>query len=1024
MARTGRTRAWISAALTVVACTGSAPRIEGFPLTTSVLDALRDDRPYQLRLDESHRHLSCTPGDTTALIPSASCIAPSPTALRALAELAPRIAEAVRSSPSTDALWAAALLDLSSGNPDARQIDRAISRLVEVRARDSTLVAAANHLAIARLARATVRGDARELYAALDEIEQAWERDSASRAIAFNRVVIHSVLATNRVARAEWSDYLQAESDRSWRAEASERLARLPSARPAVSIVLSPDGIRRDPQLAREFLLDSLLPVWARASLARDTAAARAAVDRARTIGAELLALSGDSSAWRLARSIDSAPPGRAGGVAQLVRGTLAYRATAFGNARDTLASAVQRLEASGSEPLADWARLMLGASHMAQKQHDVAARVLGAVAARAKLRGDRALEARSLWAGAIAVGRTGPLDDAERMFRRSHELFASIGEHRNAATMLTGVADVQGATGRSLEAANLAFQANVATVRAGGAVRYEDLLVIAQQMGDQGYHRASAHLLHEAVLAGHRPKDVPESLGRLSLAQLAMGRRDLATSTIARAREGATHVDDSAMRSRLDAELHRAESQIVAATDPARAMMLVDSARRYFSAIPMDDGPLQLWRAQLALRTGDSAGAQRDLAAAIRTMRGLAPTIESGQGRQLVAALRDAHRTLIDLALARGDTAGAFAETISLPSIGPREPIGAPSVRPVAPGQAELRFVTMPGRVLSWIRVGENRSLAQWVMTREELTVIVARFINLVRSGENTAHVQLLGNQLYRALLAAHESSLAGITSIDVYTDGVLADLPLAVLTDDHERLIVERFAIRHMVSAGPRQSPVAAKTVSRGPLLIGNPAWRHSDFPGLEPLRWADEEVRQIASLYPRHTVLSGDGATKQALLAAMPKHDVIHFAGHSRIVVEDPTKSHMVLATGKSFGDGVLYASEIAKLDLRGVKLVVLSSCGRTREDARGMGEVNGLVLAFLDAGVEAVVAGLWEAEDEGLWQLMKRVHDSPRAHESSGARLRAAQLGSLRVARGSGLGSASGFVVYLPAGSPAR
>jgi len=179
----------------------------------------------------------------------------------------------------------------------------------------------------------------------------------------------------------------------------------------------------------------------------------------------------------------------------------------------------------------------------------------------------------------------------------------------------------------------------------------------------------------------------------------------------------------------------------------------------------------------------------------------------------------------------------------------------------------------------------------------------------------------------------------------------------------------------------------------------------------------------VRQIASLYPRHTVLSGDGATKEALLAAMPKHDVIHFAGHSRIVVEDPSKSHMVLATGRSFGDGVLYASEIAKLDLRGVKLVVLSSCGRTREDARGMGEVNGLVLAFLDAGAEAVVAGLWEAEDEGLKQLMQRVHEPPTAYESSGASLRAAQLANLRVARGSGLSSASGFVVYLPAGSPA-
>ena len=994
MTRTTRRLAWI-VALAAVACKGSAARIEGFPLTTSVLETVRDARPYQLRLDESHRHLSCALLDTADVIPSASCVAPPPAVLSAMADLAPRIAEALRASPSTDALWAAALLDLSSGNPEGRQLDRAISRLVEVRARDSTLATAANHLAVARFARASVRGDARELYAALDEIENAWERDSTSRAIAFNRAVIHSVLGTNRVARAEWSEYSQGEPDPAWRNEARERLALLPSARPAASFVPSIDGIRRDPQMAREFVLDSVLPTWARATLARDSAAVLDAEDLARTIGTQLLVLSGDSSTWRLARSIERATPEIATGVLQLIRGTLAYRATAFGNARDTLASAVRRLEASHSEPLADWARLMLGASHMAQQQHDIATRILGGVAARAKARGDRALEARSHWAGAIAVGRTGALDEAERMFRRSHELFASIGEHRNAATMLTGMADAQGTTGRSLEAANSAFQANMAMARAGGSLRYEDLLVVAQQMGDQGYHRASAHLLKEAVLAGaegNRPKDVPESLGRLSLAQVAMGRRDIATATIARARAGATRVDDAAMRSRLDAELHRAEAQVVAAVDPGRATVLIDSARRYFATIPLDDGPLLLRRARLALRTGDSARAEGDLADAIRTMRSLAPAIAPGQARQLAAGLRDAHRTLIELALARGDTTRAFSETVSLPTIGPREPAGQPPVGPVVAGRAELRFVVLPDRVLSWMRVGGRRSLTQSVMTREELTARIARFINLVRASEDTAQVRLLGNELYRSLLAAHEGTLESVTSIDVHTDGVLADLPLAVLTDDGERFIVERFAIRYVVPTGSRQSLGAAKTVSRGPLLIGDPAWRRADFPGLEPLRWADEEVRQIAALYPMHTLLSGADATKKALLEAMPQHDVIHFAGHSRIVVENPGASHMVLAAGKSFREGVLYASEIAKLDLRGVKLVVLSSCGRTRDDASAMGEVNGLAMAFLDAGVEAVVAGQWEVDDERAVGITTALHESLTRGSTSDEALR--------------------------------
>jgi CHAT domain-containing protein len=976
-------------ALAIVACSGSPSRIEGFPLTTTVLEALGDARPYYLRLHDSRRHKSCAPvdTDTAMVIPTASCALVSPVVLRRLAEVAPKVGESVRTNPSTDALWAAALLDLSSGTPHSRQLDRVISRLVEVRARDSSLALAANHLAVAHVVRASVRQDARELYTALDRIEEAWERDSMSHAISFNRAVIHSLVGTNRVARAQWSNYLNAHPAPAWRSEARERLASLETKRVDLSFALSTEGIRRDPQRAREFVLDSILPNWERAIRQGDASAARGAVNLARTVGTELLALSGDSSIWRVALSIDGADRRVVTGVRLLVRGTLAYRVTAFGEARDTLASAVRHLEATGRDALGDWARLMLGATQMAQQQLDIARQTLAAISVRARRRGDRALEARSVWAGAIAVGRAGSVDEAERMFSRSHDLFASIGEFRNAAAMLSGIADAQGATGRTLEAANSLFLANTTSLRAGGSLRYEDLLVAAQHMSDQGHHRASAHLLNEAVLAGaegSRIKDLPESLGRLSLAQVAMGHRELAMSTIARARQVATRVEDVAMRSRLVAELDRAEAQVVADVDPARAIMLVDSARAYFATIPVDDGPLLLRRSWLAVRTGDPGRAEVNLADAIRTMRRLASAVTPEQARQLVSTLRDAHRTLIELALARGDTARAFSETVSLPSTSVRESGRLPTAEHVGSGVAQLRFVMLPSKVLSWIKVGDKHSLAQSLLAREELGSRIARFVNLVRSGEDAASMRALGNELYRSLLGAHESRLEGVSAIDVYTDGVLADLPIAVLTDDRGRFMVERFAISHVVTSETRKTALGAKIATRGSLLIGDPAWRRADFPGLEPLRFADDEVRQIAATYPRRTLLLGSFATKQAVVEEMPKHDVIHFAGHSRVVVENPGTSHVVLAPKETFREGVLYASEIATLDLRGVRLVVLSSCGRTRDDASTMDQLNGLATAFLDAGAEEVVASLWEVDDEAVVQLMKEMHNGIYAH----------------------------------------
>jgi CHAT domain-containing protein len=140
-------------------------------------------------------------------------------------------------------------------------------------------------------------------------------------------------------------------------------------------------------------------------------------------------------------------------------------------------------------------------------------------------------------------------------------------------------------------------------------------------------------------------------------------------------------------------------------------------------------------------------------------------------------------------------------------------------------------------------------------------------------------------------------------------------------------------------------------------------------------------------------------------------MPAHTLVHFAGHSRIVTADPGASHMVLARGRSFRDGVLYASDIAGLSLGGIHTVVLSSCGRTYEGETGESPVNGLAIAFLDAGVDAVVAGLWEAGDEGQMHLMVALHTALVGGATVEEALRLAQVEMLRSQRRDRLGAAA-------------
>jgi tetratricopeptide (TPR) repeat protein len=170
-----------------------------------------------------------------------------------------------------------------------------------------------------------------------------------------------------------------------------------------------------------------------------------------------------------------------------------------------------------------------------------------------------------------------------------------------------------------------------------------------------------------------------------------------------------------------------------------------------------------------------------------------------------------------------------------------------------------------------------------------------------------------------------------------------------------------------------------------------------RRSRGPQLEPLPFARHEVRAIAALFPRSTVLLGSQARADRLeeMAArdeLRQYRYLHFATHGllndRIALQSalvmaqdnlPDSAAQVLAGRKAL-DGQVTAARIStdwKLD---ADLVVLSACHSARGKPAGGEGFLGFSQALLLAGARSLVLSQWQVDDKATALLMKRFYEN--------------------------------------------
>jgi CHAT domain-containing protein/tetratricopeptide (TPR) repeat protein len=304
------------------------------------------------------------------------------------------------------------------------------------------------------------------------------------------------------------------------------------------------------------------------------------------------------------------------------------------------------------------------------------------------------------------------------------------------------------------------------------------------------------------------------------------------------------------------------------------------------------------------------------------------------------------------------------------------------------------VAYVLFPTGDVRWADLGDASLV-------DDLVKQASMALRDPRRGDSRAATR----QLYDRVMRPIRPLLGRATHLLISPDSLLHLVPFAALLDEHDRYLVERYAICHVSSGrdlvrrgGLRDSSSASLIVAApdfGQTAEGAPvaATRATDISRVRfrTLSTAELEAREVAQLIGESAILTGTRATETSLKqCAAPR--VLHIATHgfffdeaSLESVDTPSPTNWLLRSGLALAganrrdggngeDGILTAMEASGLDLWGTKLVVLSACDTGVGGVRTSEGVYGLRRALVLAGSETQVMSLWSVDDRATRDLM--------------------------------------------------
>ena len=703
----------------------------------------------------------------------------------------------------------------------------------------------------------------------------------------------------------------------------------------------------------------------------------------------------------------ESAPPGAGAWVTakhRYLQGQLALLQGSPDNARAILDDASQLATRASAEDVSLEVATMKGQALIVQRQWPEAAAILDETIQRARKRGDQYREAVALVNLGGAYLFRNRFDHALLLFERVLAL-KDLEPQLVYAVALTNA----GICYQRLGEVNRAIDAQRRAVAAHehpGRPRFFHQAALGELgttylvNGDAA--NASKYLRQAIDVASTAGLKVQASLWASNLALAHIRAGDWAQ---------AEQVNDEARRLGSDRPDLSASNSAEIALGQGR---LDEAAKRFREALSHANGrPSMEWSVyeglgRLAVRTDRPKEAEQHFEKALGIIEQTRSDLLKADYRlSFLTRLLGFYQEYIDLLLAQRqpDRALAIADSSRARVLAERHGVGAPvratpaALKGVA-GQlnATVLFYWLGDRSYAWLVTRDRIRLVPLSVSASQVNALVTTYQqSIVTALADPVHsASSSGDEIYAKLVAPVADGIPRGSRVVIVPDGALTrinfeSLPVPGPTRHYWIEDVEVAIAPSLGTLSAHAQPHGLKQ-ARSVLLIGDPV---SSDPAFPQLRYASAEMSAVANAFAGRTaVYRADQATPGRYREAMPdRFGVVHFTAHAAANAESPLDSAVILSED---GSGYkLYARDVAELPLS-ADLVTISACRSAGERTYAGEGLVGFAWAFLRAGAQRVIAGLWDVDDRSTADLMGQVYaDIAQGRSPSGA-LRTAKL----------------------------
>lgn len=279
-----------------------------------------------------------------------------------------------------------------------------------------------------------------------------------------------------------------------------------------------------------------------------------------------------------------------------------------------------------------------------------------------------------------------------------------------------------------------------------------------------------------------------------------------------------------------------------------------------------------------------------------------------------------------------------------------------------------------------------ESKELSKKIMLTYNL-VRNPTYLPTTRRGSKPANAPKVDNpekvlnqtsaELYKVLIEPVLSEISGKKRLVVIPNGDLFYLPFHALISKLENNKISYLMDNYTIFYSNRLSFIgSSQTIDISDfrlMAVGN-----AD----KSLPNAEVEVNDIKKMFPSSIILIGEKATKDELITQSENFNILHFATHGILDYNNFDSSYLVLAPNKNKNDnGHFTLNDISNLNkIDEYLLVTLSACETAVKNDLVEGYPQTTASAFLKAGVESVIASLWQVDDKATSVLMKMFYEN--------------------------------------------